>query len=134
MNLQAARPAGRGKRARAAGRPAPFGHAGRMADAIHSVDALAAWLEQGASPSFAGAAAAVGGLIRRRSKRVRPYLCLLGYDAAIPECEPRSPGVAHFAGALELLHTFLLVHDDVADRAELRPCFPQTSAAVWASS
>src|SRR6185312_1095173 len=30
------------------------------------------------------------------------------------------PHVLRFAAAVELLHTFLLVHDDVADRAETR--------------
>ncbi len=55
----------------------------------------------------------------RPGKRLRPALVLAGYalggrDAAT------DPGVWRFAAATELLHTFLLIHDDVADRADLR--------------
>lgn len=55
----------------------------------------------------------------RPAKRVRPALVVLGY------CLERGtltvpPGLWQFAAGLELLHTFLLIHDDVADQAELR--------------
>ena len=55
----------------------------------------------------------------RPGKRVRPALLLLGYT--IGRGEPAIPeGLWRFAAGVELLHTFLLVHDDVADRAETR--------------
>jgi geranylgeranyl diphosphate synthase type I len=55
----------------------------------------------------------------RPAKRVRPTLVMAGYSlargtTAVP------PGLWRFAAGLELLHTFLLIHDDVADQAELR--------------
>ena len=59
----------------------------------------------------------------RPAKRLRPALVLAGYGLArggtgVPE------GLWHFAAGLELLHTFLLIHDDVADQAELRRSGP----------
>ncbi|ADO74837.1 polyprenyl synthetase family protein [Stigmatella aurantiaca] len=55
----------------------------------------------------------------RPAKRLRPVLVVAGYHltrggAGVP------PGLWQFAAGLELLHTFLLIHDDVADRADLR--------------
>jgi geranylgeranyl diphosphate synthase type I len=57
----------------------------------------------------------------RPAKRVRPTLVLAGWALAsgglgrgVPE------GVKQFAAGLELLHTFMLIHDDVADRATTR--------------
>lgn len=55
----------------------------------------------------------------RPAKRLRPALVVAGYSlargsTAVP------PGLWRFAAGLELLHTFLLIHDDVADRADLR--------------
>lgn len=55
----------------------------------------------------------------RPAKRVRPMLLLVGH--ALARGHFSSPnGLSAFAAALELLHTFLLIHDDVADRALLR--------------
>jgi geranylgeranyl diphosphate synthase type I len=49
-------------------------------------------------------------------KRVRPRLCLLACQAAGGE-----PGVAlHAAAAVELLHNFTLIHDDIQDESPLR--------------
>src|SRR5262245_9163513 len=55
----------------------------------------------------------------RPAKRVRPALVVAGYtlargSRAVPE------GLWRFAAGLELLPTFLLIHDDVADQAPLR--------------
>jgi geranylgeranyl diphosphate synthase type I len=55
----------------------------------------------------------------RPAKRLRPALVALGHgvargSSAVPE------RLWHFAAGLELLHTFLLIHDDVADGADLR--------------
>ena len=55
----------------------------------------------------------------RPAKRVRPVLVLAGH--ALARGEVRFPGgLVGFAAGLELLHTFLLIHDDVADRATVR--------------
>ena len=55
----------------------------------------------------------------RPAKRMRPALVALGHgiargSTAVPE------RLWRFAAGFELLHTFLLIHDDVADGAELR--------------
>ncbi len=55
----------------------------------------------------------------RPAKRMRPALVALGHAiaqgaSAVPE------RLWHFAAGFELLHTFLLIHDDVADGADLR--------------
>jgi geranylgeranyl diphosphate synthase, type I len=55
----------------------------------------------------------------RPAKRLRPALVALGHAVArgastVPE------SLWSFAAGLEVVHTFLLVHDDVADGAELR--------------
>lgn len=54
----------------------------------------------------------------RPAKRLRPALLLLGHDIAGGGDD--DPRLLRFAAAVELLHTFLLVHDDVADRASTR--------------
>lgn len=53
-------------------------------------------------------------LLGAGGKRLRPAFCYLGYRACGGvEGEP----IVHVAAALELLHTFALVHDDVMDEA-----------------
>jgi len=55
----------------------------------------------------------------RPAKRVRPALVMAGHCLArgTPVVEAE---LWRFAAGLELLHTFLLIHDDVADRAVMR--------------
>jgi len=56
-------------------------------------------------------------LLGAGGKRLRPALCYLGYRASGgAEGEP----IVRAAAALELLHTFALVHDDVMDEATER--------------
>lgn len=55
----------------------------------------------------------------RPSKKLRPGLVVAGYafgrgEAAVPA------GLWRFAAATELLHNFMLVHDDIADQADMR--------------
>jgi geranylgeranyl diphosphate synthase type I len=50
-------------------------------------------------------------------KRLRPLFCLLGYQAG--KGDP-GPEILRSAAALELLHTFAIVHDDVMDRSRVR--------------
>lgn len=57
----------------------------------------------------------------RPAKRVRPTLLVAGWAMASGELARGVPeGVKAFAAGLELLHTFMLIHDDVADRAATR--------------
>lgn len=55
-------------------------------------------------------------LIELGGKRVRPALCLMGNElfSAINE------HTWHIANAIELLHNFTLIHDDIMDKAPLR--------------
>ncbi len=55
----------------------------------------------------------------RPAKRIRPALVMAGHCLARGHTSVPS-GLWRFAAGLELLHTFLLIHDDVADQAELR--------------
>jgi geranylgeranyl diphosphate synthase type I len=50
-------------------------------------------------------------------KRLRPLFCLLGHRAGGGEPGPQ---IVRAAAALELLHTFAIVHDDVMDRSRVR--------------
>lgn len=57
-------------------------------------------------------------------KRLRPVFCSLGYLAAGDDVDDRC---IRAAAALELLHTFAIVHDDVMDRSPSR----RGSPASW---
>ena len=92
--------------------------ADRFSSVSAALEALTARLESGTTPRYAATAKRVAELLRRPGKRIRPYLFLVGYEAATRG--PRPAGVANFAAALELLHVFLLIHDDIADRADSR--------------
>ncbi|MFH8568036.1 polyprenyl synthetase family protein [Streptomyces sp. NPDC017993] len=51
-------------------------------------------------------------------KRLRPAFCIAGYLAG--GGDPDTQDIVDVAAALELLHTFALLHDDVMDDSELR--------------
>ncbi|MFP2909610.1 polyprenyl synthetase family protein, partial [Pyxidicoccus sp. 3LFB2] len=55
----------------------------------------------------------------RPAKRLRPALVMAGHGLALGSTVAPD-GLWSFAAGLELLHTFLLIHDDVADQGELR--------------
>ena len=56
-------------------------------------------------------------------KRIRPAFCYWGYRAAVgDDGEP----IVRAAAALELFHTFALIHDDVMDESETRRGEPST--------
>ena len=59
-------------------------------------------------------------------KALRPVLCLSACEAVSGEFEPALPAAA----ALELIHNFSLIHDDIQDRDELRHHRP-TLWSVW---
>ncbi|MCB0200451.1 MAG: polyprenyl synthetase family protein, partial [Anaerolineae bacterium] len=59
-------------------------------------------------------------------KRIRPVLCLLACEAAGAPAERALPAAA----ALELLHNFSLIHDDIEDDSPTRRHRP-TVWALW---
>ena len=68
-------------------------------------------------------------LIKAGGKRLRPYLAITSYqifDSDITKILP-------FASALEVLHTFTLIHDDIMDNDDLRRGLP-TVHRVWGLS
>ena len=57
-------------------------------------------------------------------KRIRPRLCLATYGLFADELTPE---ILEPAAALEVVHTFTLIHDDIMDRSALRRGHP----TVW---
>lgn len=110
---------------------APFADA--LAEARARLDrALEAWLAErrrrlaAVSPESAELVDEVARLVAGGGKRLRPVLLRLAYRA----CGGRSEAAATRLGlATELLHTYLLIHDDIMDRSELRRGRPTTHAA-----
>jgi geranylgeranyl diphosphate synthase type I len=70
------------------------------------------WLDEGLKP-----------VEQYRGKRFRPILCLLPYYALSGVYDKAVPA----AGAIELIHNFSLIHDDIEDRDEERRHKP----TVW---
>ncbi|TMQ18485.1 MAG: polyprenyl synthetase family protein [Deltaproteobacteria bacterium] len=68
---------------------------------------------------FAGPWKRLAEYVLRRGKRLRPALLLLGWRAGGGRL-PAPAAVYRFAAGIELLHAFILAHDDVADRAQVR--------------
>ncbi|HEX9775279.1 MAG TPA: polyprenyl synthetase family protein [Actinomycetota bacterium] len=62
-------------------------------------------------------------VVRSGGKRLRPAFCVWGYRAGGGSDDD---SIARVAGALELLHTFAIIHDDVMDRSPLRRGSPTT--------
>jgi geranylgeranyl diphosphate synthase type I len=75
--------------------------------------------ERNLDPRWSAASHQLREYVLRPAKRVRPALLLAGYALGSGGA-PAPEGVWRFAAALELLHTFMLVHDDVADEASVR--------------
>lgn len=77
--------------------------------------------EEGLDPRWSRALVELRGYALRPAKRVRPTLLVAGWALATGQLSQGVPdSIRRFAAALELLHTFMLVHDDVADRAATR--------------
>ncbi|MFB3882221.1 MAG: polyprenyl synthetase family protein [Armatimonadota bacterium] len=64
-----------------------------------------------------------GRATNRSGKRVRAAICLLACEAAAGRAEAAAPAAA----AVELMHSFTLLHDDIADGDEVRRGRP----TVW---
>jgi len=86
--------------------------------------------EPAAIPSWQRVLDATHEYTLRPGKRLRPMLVLAGFECATGATR-FPPELLRFAAGVELLHTFLLIHDDVADGATLRrggPALHQTLA------
>ncbi len=82
---------------------------------------LAAGDDRALDPRWARAMQLASDYTLRPGKRARPLLLAVGWALGSGESLGQVPGsVLQFAAALELLHTFMLIHDDVADRAPTR--------------
>ncbi|WP_171163027.1 polyprenyl synthetase family protein [Streptomyces sp. I05A-00742] len=76
--------------------------------------------------------AAVAELVAAGGKRLRPLFCVTGYLAAgatADEAVTDENMVVDAAAALELLHAFALLHDDIMDNSPIRRGVPTAHAA-----
>ena len=72
-------------------------------------------------PSAPELCAPIRSLIEAGGKRLRPCLVACGYAAAGGHADQADQhDLAHIGAAVEMLHTFALLHDDVLDRSPLR--------------
>lgn len=69
--------------------------------------------------------------IHAGGKRLRPVFCYWGHLASGGE---DSPAIFRAAAALELLHTFAIIHDDVMDRSTRRRGQPSSFVALGESA
>jgi len=65
--------------------------------------------------------------ISRDGKRVRPILFCIGY---LGFAKKETPGLYRSALSLELLHDFMLVHDDIIDKSDMRRGKPSMHALL----
>ena len=63
-------------------------------------------------------------MIEIGGKRVRPRLCLIAYSMFADSFDD---GILYPASALEVFHSFTLMHDDIMDHSPLRRGMP----TVW---
>ncbi|MDD9378638.1 polyprenyl synthetase family protein [Streptomyces sp. ZAF1911] len=75
---------------------------------------------------------AVADIVRAGGKRLRPAFCVSGYLAAGGTADERDAAdtetVVAAAAALELLHVFALIHDDIMDNSDTRRGTPTVHA------
>ncbi|MFE7562311.1 polyprenyl synthetase family protein [Kitasatospora sp. NPDC057500] len=75
---------------------------------------------------------ALAGFLAAGGKRIRPRLCVLGWQAAGGEGERGLAQAVQVGAALELFHAFCLVHDDVMDDSDTRRGRPTVHRALAA--
>lgn len=56
----------------------------------------------------------------RDGKRIRPILLALSYKGYRKNSARMSPSIYYASTCIELLHNFMLIHDDIIDRSDLR--------------
>jgi geranylgeranyl diphosphate synthase type I len=62
--------------------------------------------------------------VGRKGKRIRPLLLMACYQAFGGRKSLTDPSVLTAAMSVELLHSFILMHDDIIDRSEIRRGLP----------
>lgn len=65
--------------------------------------------------------------VSRKGKRIRPILFIIGY---LGFARKSTPGLYRSAVSLELLHDFMLVHDDIIDKSQTRRGKPSMHARL----
>ena len=73
----------------------------------------------GIDPALGGFARTARDLVLAGGKRLRPTFAYWGWRGVVGPKEPVAP-ILPALGALELMHTFALVHDDVMDASDTR--------------
>ncbi|APR82961.1 Octaprenyl diphosphate synthase [Minicystis rosea] len=91
-------------------------------------DAIEGMRSYGAAPLWGEAVNATLSTVRATSHLLRAQLVLLGSLAGGGTSE--GDGIERFAAGVELLHLFMLVHDDVMDNAQLRRGRPALRVAL----
>ncbi|MEI8012031.1 MAG: polyprenyl synthetase family protein [Candidatus Omnitrophota bacterium] len=56
----------------------------------------------------------------REGKRIRPLLFILSYKGYAPKGKKIPASLYHASTCIEFLHNFMLIHDDIIDRSDLR--------------
>ena len=64
--------------------------------------------------------ASIKEFVLRKGKRIRPILLILSYKGYRRSRAPMSPSIHYVSTCVELLHNFMLIHDDIIDRSDLR--------------
>lgn len=114
-------------------RPDPFRRMGSDVDDVVELFLGAAHLDLGIlDPLTAELTEPIASLYRAGGKRLRPCLVYCGHAASGHSAEYARQNLAYLAAAIEMLHTFALLHDDVMDRSELRRGHP--TAHRWFSN
>lgn len=112
------------------GRPDPFGRMSTDVDVVIEEFLGHADIDLGIlDPLTTELAEPIAQLYRAGGKRLRPCLVYCGHAAADSPSSTDRRNVAHLAAAVEILHTFALLHDDVMDRSQLRRGLP--TAHAW---
>ncbi len=58
--------------------------------------------------------------VLRKGKRIRPVLLILSYQGYSRKNRDITSDIYHASTCIELLHNFMLIHDDIIDRSDLR--------------
>ena len=68
--------------------------------------------------------------VLRKGKRIRPLLMILSYNGYRKDRGRMAPSIYYVSSCIELLHNFMLIHDDIIDRSRLRRGKPTLHRAL----
>lgn len=68
--------------------------------------------------------ASIKDFVLRKGKRIRPLLLILSYQGYSKKKGRISQNIYHASTCIELLHNFMLIHDDIIDCSDLRRSKP----------